>query len=217
MSKAESLNWRTAILDAAEELMVEIGYDRTSIAQICRRSGSPVGSVYYHFGSKAGVLLAVMDRACSRFFATLPEYTASADMSSEQRMREYWEAAPDGIHANLSYFILSGDLERFKNTDAAIAAAAATVRHHVDDHLTAVITDFARDAGVVNVGELSARLIRTTIIYTRGAVLEAGTDLNELRQLLHELHQLIHAAIVDAARTPGRPISQHSKSTYANS
>jgi AcrR family transcriptional regulator len=63
---------REAILDAAEELMAAHGFSAASISRIERASGLPASSIYWHFGSKDGVLMAVMKRGADRFFASLP-------------------------------------------------------------------------------------------------------------------------------------------------
>jgi AcrR family transcriptional regulator len=46
---------RTAILDAALERFGSVGYERATIAEVCRRSGASVGSVYHRFGDKRGI------------------------------------------------------------------------------------------------------------------------------------------------------------------
>ena len=58
---------REDILDAAERLMAARGYAGTSIAILSRESGLPASSIYWHFGSKAGVLAAVLERGARRF------------------------------------------------------------------------------------------------------------------------------------------------------
>lgn len=63
---------REAILDAAEELMAAHGFAGASISRIERASGLPASSIYWHFGSKDGVLLAMMQRGADRFFDSLP-------------------------------------------------------------------------------------------------------------------------------------------------
>ncbi len=63
---------REAILDAAEELMAAHGFAAASISSLEKSSGLPASSIYWHFGSKDGVLLAVMQRGADRFFASLP-------------------------------------------------------------------------------------------------------------------------------------------------
>jgi AcrR family transcriptional regulator len=63
---------REAVLDAAESLMAEHGYDAASVAALVERAGIPPSSIYHYFGSKEGVLLAVMERGARRFFDELP-------------------------------------------------------------------------------------------------------------------------------------------------
>lgn len=52
----------TAILDAAERLFAERGYDATSIREITREGGVNVAAVNYHFGDKPALLRAVTTR-----------------------------------------------------------------------------------------------------------------------------------------------------------
>lgn len=49
------------LLDAALELFIANGYAGTSIAEIVERAQSSVGSLYHHFGDKAGLYLALWD------------------------------------------------------------------------------------------------------------------------------------------------------------
>jgi TetR/AcrR family transcriptional regulator, acrAB operon repressor len=60
---------RRRILDAAEELIAERGFEKTSIVEISKRSGVSRGSIPWHFTNKDGILLAVIDRVTSRYFA----------------------------------------------------------------------------------------------------------------------------------------------------
>ena len=64
---------RETVLDAAERVMAEHGYAGASINVIVKEAGIPISSVYHYFGSKDGVLLAVMERGAERFFAALPD------------------------------------------------------------------------------------------------------------------------------------------------
>jgi AcrR family transcriptional regulator len=63
---------RELILDATERLMATHGYAATSISDIRKACGLPPSSIYWHFGSKEGVLAAVMQRGADRFFAAIP-------------------------------------------------------------------------------------------------------------------------------------------------
>ena len=64
---------REAVLDVAERLMAEKGYEAASVSALVERAGIPPSSIYHYFGSKEGVLLAVMERGAERFFDALPD------------------------------------------------------------------------------------------------------------------------------------------------
>jgi AcrR family transcriptional regulator len=64
---------REAVLDAAERLMAEHGYEAARVAALVEEAGVPPSSIYHYFGSKEGVLLAVMERGAERFFEALPD------------------------------------------------------------------------------------------------------------------------------------------------
>lgn len=54
---------RELILTAAAELFAEKGYRQTTFADVAERSGISRGSIPWHFGSKEGLLLAVLERS----------------------------------------------------------------------------------------------------------------------------------------------------------
>jgi AcrR family transcriptional regulator len=56
---------RELVLDAAERVMAEHGYDGASVERVVEETGIPKSSVYHYFGSKDGILLAVMERVRS--------------------------------------------------------------------------------------------------------------------------------------------------------
>jgi AcrR family transcriptional regulator len=64
---------REAVLGAAERLMAEQGYEAATVAALVEEAGVPPSSIYHYFGSKEGVLLAVMERGAERFFEALPD------------------------------------------------------------------------------------------------------------------------------------------------
>jgi AcrR family transcriptional regulator len=48
-----------ALLEAAREVFVEQGFADASIAEVVRRAGSSVGSLYHHFGGKSELFIAL--------------------------------------------------------------------------------------------------------------------------------------------------------------
>ena len=65
---------RELVLDAAERVMAEHGFEAATIARVVEEAGIPLSSVYHYYGSKDGILLAVMERGAERFFADLPAW-----------------------------------------------------------------------------------------------------------------------------------------------
>lgn len=63
---------RELILDTAEKLMGTRGYAATAISDISKACGLPASSLYWHFGSKEGLLAAVLQRGAEQFFAAIP-------------------------------------------------------------------------------------------------------------------------------------------------
>ena len=63
---------RELVLDAAERVMAEHGFEAATLARVVEEAGIPLSSVYHYYGSKDGILLAVMERGAERFFDDLP-------------------------------------------------------------------------------------------------------------------------------------------------
>jgi AcrR family transcriptional regulator len=71
---------RTAqrILDAAEPLFAQQGFDGTSLRQITHRAGITEPGLYNHFSSKQELYAAVLDRALRPMAEAMDEHLASA-------------------------------------------------------------------------------------------------------------------------------------------
>jgi len=52
---------QTAILDAARDLFSRQGYHKTTVPEIAKAAGASVGLIYYHFDSKADILVAIVE------------------------------------------------------------------------------------------------------------------------------------------------------------
>jgi AcrR family transcriptional regulator len=110
---------REVILDATERLMATRGYAATSISDIRKACGLPPSSIYWHFGSKQGVLAAVMERGAERFFAAIP---TTEDVQAQLAVASTLHAQhPDFLRL---FYMLS--LER--DNDPAVAGVIRRVR-----------------------------------------------------------------------------------------
>jgi AcrR family transcriptional regulator len=57
----------TALLDAAAEVVDEVGFDRITTAMVAERAGASIGTVYRYYPDRVAVLNALRDRADQRF------------------------------------------------------------------------------------------------------------------------------------------------------
>jgi AcrR family transcriptional regulator len=122
---------RELILDATERLMATRGYAATSISDIRKACGLPPSSIYWHFGSKEGVLAAVMERGADRFFAAIP---TSEDADEQLAVLSRLQAQhPDFLRL---FYMLS--LER--SDDPAVAAVVRRVRDTAIGRFRSAIT-----------------------------------------------------------------------------
>ena len=63
---------RERILDVALDLFVEQGYDKTSLREIAEKMGFSKAALYYHFASKADILMGLHMRMHSALDDLLP-------------------------------------------------------------------------------------------------------------------------------------------------
>ncbi|MGX9355136.1 TetR/AcrR family transcriptional regulator [Roseobacteraceae bacterium S113] len=121
---------QTALLDAAEELIVEGGMDSLSMADVAKRAGSSVGSVYHHFKDKKALLYALFHRMT----AVLMEQTRQV---SDPRK---WEGA--SVHDLLEAFL---ELRLQQRRMAAVSKSAAALVMADDPELKAHMAEIKRE------------------------------------------------------------------------
>lgn len=77
---------RNEILDAAEKLFSEKGFDGTSTNDILDEVGIARGTLYYHFKSKEDILDAMIERMTGRLIQKAAEIAAQKELPVMQRL-----------------------------------------------------------------------------------------------------------------------------------
>lgn len=85
-SQAET---RQRLLDAAGELFAEKGFRLAGTREICRKAGTDIAAIHYHFGNKENLYEAVLRYADNLLVDAIPAFAASR--SREARLREMIE------------------------------------------------------------------------------------------------------------------------------
>ncbi|MFD4788913.1 TetR/AcrR family transcriptional regulator [Streptomyces sp. NPDC058459] len=189
------------ILDAAENLMAARGYEATSVSALCQASGFPVGSVYHHFGSKAGVFRAVMQRGVSRLSAEMATVVPPGD-TPQERMRLYFERAPELMLRDVSYLrILHRSLS---GSDNSAGALGRDTHEFVSASLAEVTEPVAAQAGASDPAALAKSLGLFSSTYASGAVMIAGYEKGRLEAIMAPLHDIARTKIDAEARVSAR-------------
>lgn len=67
----EKTDKKASILEAAEKLFAELGYEATSTRNIAKEAGANMAMINYYFGSKEGVFMEIMSKRIADFNAQL--------------------------------------------------------------------------------------------------------------------------------------------------
>lgn len=190
---------RELLVDVAHVLMTAHGYDGTSIASICRESGLTVGSLYHFFGSKAGLLAAVLERSQQHFFESLPSPDPSS-ADGESALRAFWSGATDGIVANVGFFSLDAELVRLSHRDQELRRVfeeqTESAHTRVADGLRPCLVKFDVDPDPV-----VARLAPVIVTFTRGVVMNSGADEVRIRSQMEAFYPLVYDHVTASSTT----------------
>ncbi|MFZ0377963.1 MAG: TetR/AcrR family transcriptional regulator [Solirubrobacteraceae bacterium] len=184
---------RQLVLDAAERVMAEEGFEAATLARVVAESGVHESSVYHYFGSKDGILLAVMERGAERFFADLPNPDRRVGRPVTH-IRQVVAAAADLLqhHPNFLRLMLAYAIQPKRGDAAEVEAVVERVRELA---LARLRHQFALAFDEDPSSETIDQLARFALTSFDGAFVAAGADRGvTLQHLLEPLPPAIVAA-----------------------
>jgi AcrR family transcriptional regulator len=87
-----------AFLDAAERLLIEVGYSGISTRRLAEEAGANHGLVHYYFGSMENLFVRVLERFTERLVARQREMYARTDISGAEK----WKTAMSFLESDLA-------------------------------------------------------------------------------------------------------------------
>ncbi|MXM66200.1 TetR family transcriptional regulator [Streptomyces sp. HUCO-GS316] len=197
---------RDAILGTAGELMSRHGYAATSISMISAACGLPASSIYWHFGSKEGIYVAVLERARTALLAALPPVAVpGADVARRldtflQEVEDAYQRHPHGVKLLMGLSIVQQD-----------ASAAAVAQFH--DYRDALVT-WAQESvsavfGLRDRPEVSDELARFTLRMASGAAVARWFDPDAALETGPLRVALLALAAHHGVPIPGTPCQAH--------
>lgn len=119
MTAGRGSSAREALLDAAEQLMGAQGFHATSVSALCKLSGYPMGSLYHHFGSKTGLLVAVLERGINRLESAVDE-AVSRPVPPSDEAYVYFDAVAKAVDENAVFHRLLAFLLLERTTEPEV-------------------------------------------------------------------------------------------------
>ncbi|HTK65867.1 MAG TPA: helix-turn-helix domain-containing protein [Pseudonocardia sp.] len=196
------------LLDAAERLMGERGYAATPVSVISREAGVAVTSLYWHFGSKEGLLARVMERGANRWFDALPSWE-DVEGTTDQRLAAMLRCTADAMAQHPLFLRLFFMLALEAGEDEAATEVVRRVRRRAFEGYGEAIARMLHDQAP-DVAETAGRELATfAVAYSDGCFfagqLEAGvTDLRRMYADLGVALEALAPAAIARARA-GRP------------
>jgi AcrR family transcriptional regulator len=171
---------RAALIEAAAEVIGEVGYERASLEAVARRAGMSRGAIYGNFRSKDELLLAFAD---TRWKPVSPKLRAGAPL--REQLRRIGEAVADtaderrgqapGVLSFLLYAVTHEPIRR------QLAAMNAEIYARMEGGLSAFFdpaelrmapADFVRILHAMADGFVIARFLQPEV-YTRELIVTA--------------------------------------------
>ncbi len=176
---------RAAVLRAASALFVADGYSATSIARIAAAADVRSASIYHAFGSKEGLLAAVVEETAERFFETLraPGTHPDGFFGELAEVAEAFSGRPEFLRLLIMLAVerRDGDPEILGTALAVRGKALAWIASSLRPHLAGLPPEAAAD--------VSARMSRLLLMMLDGAFVArqlepSGADVGDLFGLI---------------------------------
>ena len=126
------------ILAGAAEAFHEQGYHATSVRDIANRVGLTVPALYYHHGSKEGMLVALLNGGVSHLYARVRRAVDDADPTPTARFSNHIEAVTLFMVQRRQFAVLDSEIRALS---AANRRTYAKLRKQVEDLLLSIVRD----------------------------------------------------------------------------
>ncbi|WP_374948592.1 TetR/AcrR family transcriptional regulator [Mucilaginibacter sp.] len=138
------------ILDVAEKVFAELGYDGASIRLISGEAGVNMAMLNYYFGSKEGVFLAIFERRISTFQSLLLGIGNDDSINAWDKLDRYIDSYIDKVvNNNCFHIMLNREISKSKKTELTDKITEIIMRNVVvfQDIISAGVKsgDFSKD------------------------------------------------------------------------
>jgi AcrR family transcriptional regulator len=167
--QARSAARLSSLLDAAAQVVDEVGYERLTTAMVAERAGASIGTVYRYFPDRLAVLDGLSSRAFRQFLA------AVTDRYRQERRRSLEERISSAVDVYVELYRSEPGFRVVRFGDVVDARLLVDRPSH-DDVLAETLVGLAGEQGVRHEAEDSAFRIRVVIAMVESLVHRAFTS-----------------------------------------
>lgn len=122
--------------------ILEQGFYRASTNEIARRAGVTWGVLQHHFGTREGLMVAVLHRGADHFYETVSEAHIIGD-SAEERIENLLKvlSAHYGRREYIAYLQILLNLEHDPDTSEEIRATMRDTAHKTNEHVRRLLRE----------------------------------------------------------------------------
>ena len=190
---------RRALLDAAVESLIEVGFARTTTLEVQRRANASRGALLHHFPSKTELLVAAVDHLAEMRARELKMLAAA--LPDERAGRARTEAVLELLWQCFSgtFFQVAMELRTAARTDPELRPVLVTAERALRDRiLSQARTLFGKD---VSEHPGLERALDFTLQFMIGAAMTAvlhKDDTGRLRELIDDFKMLFPTVLTNA-------------------
>jgi len=174
-----------AFLDAAERLLIGVGYAGISTRRLAEEAGANHGLVHYYFGSMENLFVRVLERFTDRLVARQREMYARTDISAAEK----WKTAMGYLESDLAagYPKIWLELQALGWNRPDIAERVAQVNREWRGVLTDAFDRLTREYGLDREAFPSSAMVSLVMTFNEGIMVERVSGITAGHRDLMEL------------------------------
>ena len=174
-----------AFLDAAERLLIGVGYSGITTRRLAEEAGANHGLVHYYFGSMENLFVRVLERFTERLVARQREMYARTDISGVEK----WKTAMGYLESDLAagYPKIWLELQALGWNRPDIAERVAEVNRRWRDVLTDAFDRMMEEYGVDREKFPLAALVSLVMTFNEGIMVERLSGISAGHRELMEM------------------------------
>jgi AcrR family transcriptional regulator len=174
-----------AFLDAAERLLIEVGYSGITTRRLAEAAGANHGLVHYYFGSMENLFVRVLERFTERLVARQREMYARTDISGAEK----WKTAMSYLESDLAagYPKIWLELQALGWNRPDIAERVARVNGEWRDVLTDAFDRMMREYGLDRERFPLAAMVSLVMTFNEGIMVERLSGISDGHRELMEM------------------------------